>query len=66
MGINRFQYLWFITLGLILGGCAIFKENTSNNPKSCIERAAYHIADIYPDPTNLGKALVIICPEGAP
>lgn len=45
----------------ILAGCSRFETNHSADPKTCRERAAYHIFSAYPDPVALGRAIDVIC-----
>lgn len=51
---------------LAVAGCA----NHSNDPKTCRERAAYRVVEVYPDPAVLNTALDTICrgqdPEDGP
>lgn len=63
---SMIKRLGIISLGFIVTSCGVFQSDTSNNPKSCRERAAYHIASVYTSAEELGKALIIICPEEAP
>ena len=55
------QAIMGLILLVMLSGCGILQANHSNDPKSCRERAAYHVGSIYPDPNNLHTAIDAIC-----
>lgn len=54
-----------LVLALVLSLSAVSCANHSSDPRTCRERAAYVVRDVYPDPAVLAKALDTIC-EGQP
>lgn len=50
-----------ISMVVLLTGCGRFAANHSGDPQSCRERAAVHVASIYPNPNDLHTALDTIC-----
>jgi hypothetical protein len=51
----------WLALIVVLTGCSVLSKDRSGDPKTCRERAANHIASIYPDPAKLTQALDGIC-----
>lgn len=51
-----------VVLILLIVGCSALPTH-SDDPKTCRERAAYRLADTYPDPANLALALNTVCQD---
>lgn len=50
-----------IVLLLPLGACSVLQHDKSRDPKTCRERAAYDVKNVYTDPAALAQALDTIC-----
>lgn len=50
-----------LTVLPLLAGCSVLSRDDSGDPQSCRERAAYRLAEAYPDPFALDMALTTIC-----